>query len=66
VVFSLWYAYPLGYGEAYVKISYGVCKSEKEIFPQKLRIIRARFRVNHRRPGRKDIRLTGQNHICNP
>jgi hypothetical protein len=25
----------------------------------------ARFRASHRRPGRKDIRLTGQNHINN-
>jgi hypothetical protein len=35
------------------------------LFRDKHWIIRARFRVSHRRPGRKDIRLTGQNHINN-
>jgi hypothetical protein len=47
-----------GYG----KTSCGVCKIGKENY---FVIIMARFRVIHRRPGRKDIGLTGQNHINN-
>jgi hypothetical protein len=35
------------------------------IFRDKHWIIGVRFRVNHKRPGSKDIRLTGQNHINN-
>jgi hypothetical protein len=35
------------------------------LFHDKRWVIRARIKVNQRRPGRKDIRLTGQDHINN-
>jgi hypothetical protein len=53
VVFNLGYTYPLGHG----KTSYGVYKIEKKTFRDEHWIIRARFRVSHRRPRRKDIKF---------
>jgi hypothetical protein len=54
-----------------VRVLQGVCKIECIfmctciLFLDKHWLIWARFRVSHRRPGHKDIRLTGQNHINN-
>jgi hypothetical protein len=41
----------------------GYVKLEKKIFRDKQWIITARFRVSHRRPGRKDTQLTVLNQI---
>jgi hypothetical protein len=43
----------------------GYVKSKNLLFCHKHWIIKTRFRVSHRTPGRKDFRLTGQNHINN-
>jgi hypothetical protein len=37
-----------------VKTCYGACEIRNIQFRDKHRIIRARFRVSHRRPGRRD------------
>jgi hypothetical protein len=53
--------------QGYEKTSCGVFKIEKKniLFRDKHWIIRAGFRVSHRRSERKGNRLTGQNHSNN-
>jgi hypothetical protein len=45
--------------------SYGVCKTEEKILRRNELNNQGHFRLSHRRPGRKDIRVTGQNRINN-